>query len=59
MGFLLNRKLKAANPYASNPSTAERDKAARRQAKTDRKTAGRGARHRAELDRGNGARWPW
>lgn len=58
MSFL-DRRLKKANPYASNPSTKEREKTARKQAKQDRKTAGRGARHRAELQRGNGARWPF
>lgn len=58
MSFL-DRRLKRANPYASNPSTKERDKAARKQARTDRRAAGRGTRHRAEVRRGNGARWPW
>ena len=29
MGWLFDRRMQAANPYASNPSTKDREKAAR------------------------------
>ncbi|MFJ8345070.1 hypothetical protein ACIQ9J_01575 [Streptomyces sp. NPDC094153] len=58
MGFL-ERRLKAANPYASNPSTRDREKQAKKQAKADKQAARRHANHQAELRRGTNARWPW
>lgn len=56
MGWL-GRRLSAANPYASNLSTAEREKAAR---KEQRAAAGRRAAARVVL-RGGGKkpRWHW
>lgn len=48
MGFL-DRRLKAANPYASNPSTKDREKAARKAAKQGGRRSGsaRSVRHAA------------
>ncbi|MFE2965525.1 hypothetical protein ACFXKC_17965 [Streptomyces sp. NPDC059340] len=38
MGWFLDRRMQAANPYASNPSTKDRDKAARKAAKQGRRS---------------------
>jgi hypothetical protein len=40
MGWLFDRRLQAANPYASNPSTKDREKAARKATKEGRRTGG-------------------
>lgn len=40
MGWLFDRRMQAANPYASNPSTKDREKAARKTAKEGRRTGG-------------------
>ncbi|MFB7461268.1 hypothetical protein [Streptomyces sp. NPDC056188] len=58
MSFL-ERRLKKANPYAANPSTRDREKQAKKQAKTDRQAAARRTNHQTTIRRGTGARWPW
>jgi hypothetical protein len=50
MGFFLDRRLKAANPYASNPSTKDRDKAARKAVKAGRRTGFARSVRRADRD---------
>lgn len=56
----LERRIAAANPHASNLSTRERDKAAKKQAKEARKSAARRAGHHAEVSSGSWRpRWPF
>lgn len=67
MGFFLDRRLKAANPYASNPSTKDRDKAARKAANEGRRTGSRRSIRRAAAqgqaweaaDREQDGKGPW
>jgi hypothetical protein len=67
MGFFLDRRLKAANPYASNPSTKDREKAARKAAKEGRRTgSARSIRRTAaqgqaweDADRQQDRKGPW
>ncbi|MFE2311646.1 hypothetical protein ACFXC8_00345 [Streptomyces sp. NPDC059441] len=66
MGFL-DRRLKAANPYASNPSTKDREKAARKAAKEGRRTgslrsvtrAARAGQAWEDADRAQDRKGPW
>ncbi|GED89333.1 hypothetical protein [Streptomyces sp. 6-11-2] len=55
----LERRAAKANPYASNPSTSDRDKQARRQEKADRQAASRRTGHQTELRTNWRPRWPW
>jgi hypothetical protein len=60
MGFFLDRRLKAANPYASNPSTKDREKAARKATKEGRR--GRAAAQGQaweDADRQQDHKGPW
>jgi hypothetical protein len=67
MGFFLDRRLKAANPYASNPSTKDREKAARKATKEGRRgSSARSIRRAAaegqaweDADRQQDQKGPW
>ncbi|MFB7440226.1 hypothetical protein ACFC01_18015 [Streptomyces mirabilis] len=68
MGWFFDRSMQAANPYASNPSTRDRDKAARKAAKQGGRRSGsaRSIRHAAaqgqaweDADRAQDRKGPW
>ncbi|MEE1838187.1 hypothetical protein [Streptomyces sp. SP17KL33] len=58
----IERRLKKINPYASNLSTRDREKQAKKDAKAARQAADRRAAHHAEVRSGSTSwrpRWPW
>ena len=67
MGWLFDRRLQAANPYASNLSTKDREKAARKAAKqSSRGSSARSIRRTAaqgqaweDTDRQQDNKGPW
>ncbi|MFJ6085125.1 hypothetical protein ACIQI8_27325 [Streptomyces sp. NPDC092369] len=56
----IEKRLKALNPFASNPSTTEREKAGRRRDRETQEASERRAAYRGSL-RGSGSkpRWPF
>jgi hypothetical protein len=54
MGWLFDRRMQAANPYASNPSTKDREKAARKAAKQGRRSGSARSIRRADRE---GQKW--